>query len=300
MLLNHLQQEVYKKYQLILLMNLSIISLLLMIIEPTILNINTQLILLLTTVTIIGIPHGYFDFLIAKKLFNQYNNWLAKFISTYTSLSLVYLLAWLISPAVALTIFLIMSIYHFGIEETEDIKNNNILLLLYLGSVPIIVPILFHTNEVYYFFDILLNQTITYQNNFDLIKYVYCFGLIGLLFLKVRKLIPLYGLLLINFIFLPPLMSFILYFCFHHSIRHYLHAMGDSNIFSSQINVIKFATIFLVLTVVFTVTVLGYMAEFSNLTFEKIIIKYIFITLACLTLPHLLLNIIYENKFSYK
>ena len=74
MLLNHLQQEVYKKYQLILLMNLSIISLLLMIIEPTILNINTQLILLLTTVTIIGIPHGYFDFLIAKKLFNQHNN----------------------------------------------------------------------------------------------------------------------------------------------------------------------------------------------------------------------------------
>ena len=66
MLLNHLQQEVYKKYQLILLMNLSIISLLLMIIDPTILNINTQLILLLTTVTIIGIPHGYFDFLIAK------------------------------------------------------------------------------------------------------------------------------------------------------------------------------------------------------------------------------------------
>ena len=60
MLLNHLQQEVYKKYQLILLMNLSIISLLLMIIEPTILNINTQLILLLTTITIIDIPHGYF------------------------------------------------------------------------------------------------------------------------------------------------------------------------------------------------------------------------------------------------
>jgi|TARA_X000000368_G_scaffold32527_1_gene24006 hypothetical protein len=76
--------------------------------------------------------------------------------------------------------------------------------------------------------------------------------------------------------------------------------MGDSNIFSSQINVMKFATIFLVLTVVFTAAVLGYMTEFSNLTFEKIIIKYIFITLACLTLPHLLLNIIYENKFSYK
>ena len=128
MLLNHLQQEVYKKYQLILLMNLSIISLLLMIIEPTILNINTQLILLLTTVTIIGIPHGYFDFLIAKKLFNQHNNWLTKFISTYTSLSLIYFLAWLISPALALTIFLIMSIYHFGIEETEAVSYTHLTL----------------------------------------------------------------------------------------------------------------------------------------------------------------------------
>nr|AAY90025.1 Brp-like protein, Blh [uncultured bacterium BAC13K9BAC] len=190
MLLNHLQQEVYKKYQLILLMNLSIISLLLMIIEPTILNINTQLILLLTTVTIIGIPHGYFDFLIAKKLFNKHENWLVKFIFVYTSLSLVYLLVWFISPALALIIFLIMSIYHFGVEESEDIKDNNILLVLYLGSVPIVVPILFHTAEVYYFFDILLNQTISYQNDFDFIKYLYCVGLIGLLFLKVKKLLP--------------------------------------------------------------------------------------------------------------
>ena len=300
MLLNHLQQEIYKKYQLIILMNLSIISLLLMIISPSILNINAQLILLLTTVTIIGIPHGYFDFLIAKKLFNNYDNWLVKFIFIYLSLSFIYLLAWFISPTVALAIFLIMSIYHFGVEETEDIESNNIILILYLGSVPIIVPILFHTNEVFYFFDILLNQSITYQSNFDLLKYGYCLGLIALLFLKVKKLIPLYGLLLINFIFLPPLLSFILYFCFHHSIRHYLHAMGDSNIFSSHINVTKFAIMFLVLTILFTIIVLTYMSEFSNLTFENIIIKYIFITLACLTLPHLLLNIIYENKNSLK
>ena len=102
MLLNHLQQEVYKRYQLILLMNLSIISLLLMIVEPTILNINTQLILLLTTVTVIGIPHGYFDFLIARKLFNNYDKWLIKFISIYTSFSLIYLFAWFISPTAAL------------------------------------------------------------------------------------------------------------------------------------------------------------------------------------------------------
>ncbi len=277
-------------------MNLSVISLLIIIIAPSIFNINTQLILLLSTVTIIGIPHGYFDFLIAKKLFNNYDNWLIKFIFMYTSLSFIYLLAWFMAPLISLGIFLIMSIYHFGIEESEDIENNSILLILYLGSVPIVGPILFHVNEVFYFFEILLNYTITYQYNFELLRYVYCLGLIVLLFLRAKKLLPLYGLLLINFIFLPPLLSFILYFCFHHSVRHYLHAMGDRNIFSSQINITKFAIIFLALTITFTSIVLLYMSGFSNLTFENIIIKYVFITLACLTLPHLLLNIIYENK----
>jgi Brp/Blh family beta-carotene 15,15'-monooxygenase len=214
----------------------------------------------------------------------------------YTSLSVLYLLVWLTSPLIALGIFLIMSIYHFGIEESEDIENNSTSFVLYLGSVPIAAPILFHANDVFYFFEILLNYTIIYQYNFELLKYGYCLGLIILLFVKAKKLLPLYGLLLINFIFLPPLLSFILYFCFHHSIRHYLQAMGDSNIFSSQINITKFVIIFLVLTITFTLIVLLYMSGFSNLTFEDIIIKYVFITLACLTLPHLLLNIIYDNK----
>lgn len=296
MLLNHSQQKIYKKYQLIFLMNLSIISLLILILAPSIFSINAQLILLLSTVTIIGIPHGYFDFLIAKKLFDNYDNWLVKFIFMYTSLSVLYLLVWLTSPLIALGIFLIMSIYHFGIEESEDIENNSTSFVLYLGSVPIAAPILFHANDVFYFFEILLNYTIIYQYNFELLKYGYCLGLIILLFVKAKKLLPLYGLLLINFIFLPPLLSFILYFCFHHSIRHYLQAMGDSNIFSSQINITKFVIIFLVLTITFTLIVLLYMSGFSNLTFEDIIIKYVFITLACLTLPHLLLNIIYDNK----
>jgi Brp/Blh family beta-carotene 15,15'-monooxygenase len=167
MLLNHSQQEIYKKYQLIFLMNLSIISLLILILAPSIFSINAQLILLLSTVTIIGIPHGYFDFLIAKKLFDNYDNWLVKFIFMYTSLSVLYLLVWLTSPLIALGIFLIMSIYHFGIEESEDIENNSTSFVLYLGSVPIAAPILFHANDVFYFFEILLNYTIIYQYNFD-------------------------------------------------------------------------------------------------------------------------------------
>ena len=71
MQLSHLQHQRYSKYQLILLTNLSVISWVIIILAPSLVSINTQLILLVTTVTIIGIPHGYFDFLVAKKLYSS-------------------------------------------------------------------------------------------------------------------------------------------------------------------------------------------------------------------------------------
>ncbi len=72
MLLNQLQQEKFKKYQLILLTNLSLLGWIVLIVMPNLFHLSIQLTLLLVTVTIIGIPHGYFDFLIAKQLFSKY------------------------------------------------------------------------------------------------------------------------------------------------------------------------------------------------------------------------------------
>jgi len=294
MLLNHLQQEIFRKYQLLLLANLSVISWVCMIILPELFAINIQLTLLLITVSIIGIPHGYFDFLIAKKLFNNYKLWLIKFIFSYLSISLIYLMGWLYYSEIALIFFLIISIYHFGIEETEEIENKNYLLIFLLGGTPIFVPILFHTSEVFSFFSILLNYN--FQPLFFLNELKYVYVILFLLFLiNYKKLLFLYILLLINFIFLPPLISFILYFCFHHSLRHYLYSMSDSKIYPNSLNLRKHALFFIILTITFTAIAISLMLELTTYTFQHVIIQYIFITLACLTLPHLILNIYYEN-----
>ena len=294
MLLNHLQQEIFRKYQLLLLANLSVISWVCMIILPELFAINIQLTLLLITVSIIGIPHGYFDFLIAKKLFDNYKSWLIKFIFSYLSISLIYLMSWLYYSEIALIFFLIISTYHFGIEETEEIENKNYLLIFLLGSAPILVPILFHTSEVFSFFSILLNYN--FQPLFVLNELKYIYVILFLLFLiNYKKLLFLYILLLINFIFLPPLISFILYFCFHHSLRHYLYSMSDSKIYPNSLNLRKRALFFIILTITFTAIAISLMLELTTYTFQHVIIQYIFITLACLTLPHLILNIYYEN-----
>jgi len=294
MLLNHLQQEIFRKYQLLLLANLSVISWVCMIILPELFAINIQLTLLLITVSIIGIPHGYFDFLIAKKLFNNYKLWLIKFIFSYLSISLIYLMSWLYYSEIALIFFLIISTYHFGIEETEEIENKNYLLIFLLGGTPIFIPILFHTSEVFSFFSILLNYN--FQPLFVLNELKYIYVILFLLFLiNYKKLLFLYILLLINFIFLPPLISFILYFCFHHSLRHYLYSMSDPKIYPNSLNLRKPALFFIILTITFTVIAISLMLKLTTFTFQHVIIQYIFITLACLTLPHLILNIYYEN-----
>jgi len=294
MLLNHLQQEIFRKYQLLLLANLSVISWVCMIILPELFAINIQLTLLLITVSIIGIPHGYFDFLIAKKLFDNYKSWLIKFIFSYLSISLIYLMSWLYYSEIALIFFLIISTYHFGIEETEEIENKNYLLIFLLGGTPIFIPILFHTSEVFSFFSILLNYN--FQPLFVLNELKYIYVILFLLFLiNYKKLLFLYILLLINFIFLPPLISFILYFCFHHSLRHYLYSMSDPKIYPNSLNLRKPALFFIILTITFTVIAISLMLKLTTFTFQHVIIQYIFITLACLTLPHLILNIYYEN-----
>ncbi len=300
MLLNQSQKEKFKKYQLILLTNLSLICWIFLMVMPNFFNLGIQLVLLLATVTIIGIPHGYFDFLVAKKLFSKYSYWLQKFIITYLSISFVYLLIWVLSPAFALIAFLLMAIYHFGQEETEDIHDNSKLLLISLGSVPVIAPILFQTNEVFSLFNILLNQKIASPNFSLIVKYLYIFLLAIIILIKSKKLFPLYTLLMINFIYLSPLISFILYFCFHHSIRHYLQSLSDINLFPKLISIKNITIFFMILTILFTTGSIYLLSIYSSFSLEEIVIKYIFISLACLTLPHLILNIIYEHKLDSK
>tara|TARA_Y100000768_G_scaffold388576_1_gene385309 strand:- start:1997 stop:2902 length:906 start_codon:yes stop_codon:yes gene_type:complete len=300
MLLNQLQQEKFKKYQLILLTNLSLLGWIVLIVMPNLFHLSIQLTLLLVTVTIIGIPHGYFDFLIAKQLFSKYRYWLQKFIIIYLAISVTYLFVWVFSPMLALIAFLLMAIYHFGQEETEDINDNSKLLLLSLGSVPVLAPILFQTNEVFSLFNILLNQKIAYPQLPQAINFLYIILLVMIILIKSKKLLPLYALLMINFIYLPPLISFILYFCFHHSIRHYLQSLSDSNLFPKLISIKSITTFFLVLTLLFTAGSIYMLSAYSSFSLEEIVIKYTFISLACLTLPHLLLNIIYEYKFTSK
>ena len=214
MQLNHLQVQKYNNYQIVLLVNLSLICWLLLILIPSFFTMNIQLLALITTVTIIGIPHGYFDFLVAKKLFSSSQNWLLKFIFVYLAISLIYFYAWMSLPLLSLILFLLMATYHFGEEETNNLNEKSFILIFLLGSIPIIIPIMFHSNEVFSLFSVLLSKELAPIQFSSVQSISYVVIALSIIYFKARKIFLLYILLLINFMLLPPLISFILYFVF--------------------------------------------------------------------------------------
>ena len=187
MQLNHLQVQKYNNYQIVLLVNLSLICWLLLILIPSFFTMNIQLLALITTVTIIGIPHGYFDFLVAKKLFSSSQNWLLKFIFVYLAISLIYFYAWMSLPLLSLILFLLMATYHFGEEETNNLNEKSFILIFLLGSIPIIIPIMFHSNEVFSLFSVLLSKELAPIQFSPVQSISYVVIALSIIYFKARK-----------------------------------------------------------------------------------------------------------------
>ena len=102
------------------------------------------------------------------------------------------------------------------------------------------------------------------------------------------------SILILNYIF-SPIIAFTVYFCFLHSIRHIISLSNvlDKNDFSNGVKVfIKKALPLIVVT-----ALLYFVATFllsKSYGLNDVIIKVIFIGLASLTFPHILLEYLLE------
>ena len=288
----------YNRLQLGLLIILSLLFISIILINPSILTYYFQYYLLLVTVTIIGIPHGFFDYSVAERLFRNHINWVYYFTMGYISLSLLYSLIWIYYPLAALMFFLVISIFHFGIEEQNHLayQDMKFFQIFMIGSMPIALPILFHSQDVFFIFNQIIGLNINYADINIYMYYIYLSLLFVALYLNGIKRSWVYLILISNFIILPPLLSFILYFCFHHSVRHYIHSIYYDNLVPKKYETNQYLKIIIMTSIFFTTIVLMFLQSYGEYSFDIIIVKYIFILLACLTFPHLILNIYYDMK----
>ena len=268
---------------------------------------NSLLIISLLLILSIGISHGSLDHIKGKKLLKILRiKSISIFYLGYMFVGLTTIFIWLLLPKFLLLLFLIVAAFHFGKEDSEIInKHKNFELIYFLkGSLVIVAPLLFHKNETLLIFkslnfDISTNILITNE-----ILYLFVFlSFIANMILSLNKSFDTKSLLLMDFLsliilnyFLNPILAFTVYFCFLHSIRHSISLIQEINI-----NLKKGLPIFIkktlpltIITIFAYVFALYFLNNFNDL--NESIYKVIFIGLASLTFPHILLEYLIKKN----
>ncbi len=287
----------------------------------------SQIIILGTGVAFLGLPHGALDHLIARPIFKPRFKkvWPLVFLIFYVGLIGITLACWWIAGTFTLSLFLIFSAIHFGLEDVNpELSPGGCywLEVLARGLIVVILPLYFFNSAVMQIFLEIIPGT-NAQIMAILFTQVSTFLLAGLapllvffFFYHLRQAITktsavklsrippqsakqlqlttaleiaALGLLMAT---VPPLVSFVLYFCGWHSIRHTLQLAALLNPGQPLEGLRHFVVLALPLTfltiagagifIFWQYNIRGYYYGPS--------LQIIFITLSALTFPHMVLR----------
>ena len=278
-------------------------------------NLNISYLFCLLLILTIGVSHGALDHLKGKKLLTILN--IKKFYIfylIYILMALSVILIWTIVPAITLIVFLGVASFHFGKEDTQFLinKSSKLISILYLfrGLLIIITPLYFNFDETVTIFKMLLIDSEQFYLSLGFIeKYKIIEIAIGLsalssivLFLsefnikKFAIFLDFFSIIILNY-YLSPLVAFTIYFCFLHSIRHTISLaieMDNSNLKNGLKLFAQKALPLTVLTAILSLLGLYFLNNVYEL--NSAILKIIFIGLASLTFPHILLEYFLEKN----
>ncbi len=272
-------------------------------------SIPTCFFLILT----MGISHGSLDHIKGREVLNFYKiNNILFFYIYYIAISIFILIFWLFIPTITLLIFLLIASYHFGKEDSEIMEFRESILLKFIffikGSLIISAPLVFQFEETVAIFE-LLNFNIDYLSLLDnkgIIAVFFSFGLLSNIYFLTGKgdirnngsfiFFDLFSINLLYY-FLSPLVAFTLYFCFIHSFRHSVSLINQLDKSNFNKGFKKFVTKALPLTIITAILFLFtvyFLKDYYVL--DAAISKVIFIGLASLTFPHILLEYLLKKN----
>ena len=263
----------------------------------------------------IGISHGSLDHLKGRRLLKilEINN-IFIFYLAYILITIAIIILWIIIPLISLIVFLLVASFHFGKEDTQFliVKNSyfNQLLFFFKGTLIILAPMYFHFDETVSIFKLLFIENESFYTGLNFIetnKLLYIGIILStfssiFLFVKnfeIKKFIiflDYFSILILNYYF-SPLVSFTIYFCFLHSIRHSItlsFELDENDIYNGFKIFVKKALPLTILTATFCLVGLYFLN--NNYDFNNSILKIIFIGLASLTFPHILLEYLIEKN----
>jgi len=277
-------------------------------------NFNISSLICLFLILIIGVSHGSLDHEKGRKLLKIFNiNSIYIFYISYISVSILVVAIWIFTPSISLIIFLLVASYHFGKEDTQFLINKFSvfyqLLFFFKGLLIVLAPIYFNFDDTVLIFKLILVENENFYLTLDFIESNQILPVLIVLsslssiylFLKefnIKKFsifLDYFSILILNY-YLSPLVAFTIYFCFLHSVRHSMSLIYEINNqdFSNGIKIfIKKAIPLTILTSIFCL--IGLYLLNNTYGLDSSIIKIIFIGLASLTFPHILLEYFLEK-----
>ena len=280
------------------------------LISPFYFIVNFEpIIFCLFSILILGISHGALDNIKGKKLFKIFGYKSSiYFYITYVLISILIVACWFMFPNTVLFIFLVVASYHFGKEDTVFFFKRSFLIseiLFFLkGSSVILMPLLLKRDETIEIFRIL-NFNVFGSSIFtdQFLTMILFFSFVSSLFISQKKNVNLIGVMVMDFFslfilnfFLTPVLAFTLYFCFLHSIRHSIKLIFelDKSLKNGLRKFISKAIPLTLVTGIIFLLAIFFLNNFYKL--DEAIYKVIFIGLASLTFPHILLEYFLEKN----
>ncbi|MFC0338201.1 beta-carotene 15,15'-monooxygenase, Brp/Blh family [Kushneria avicenniae] len=250
-----------------------------------------SLLVLTLGVALLGLPHGAFDHLTGARLIDYYlpnarhpRTCLGVFMLGYGLLSISLLWCWYHWPTLGLTVFLLLSAAHFG---TDWRGQQSLICRLCWGALVIALPFVWRPDEVA---GIVQKLAVPEPAPFlQAARPVVALAL-GIVLVGIRHrgvaFLSATGLLLLGAAVLNPLAYFVCYFCCFHSPLHLSTLRHEHGLTGRRRMLTVAAPIVLM-------TWLGAGAGYLWMSHDHVtgaLIKTIFIGLACLTVPHMLVE----------
>ena len=253
----------------------------------------------------VGLPHGSFDGAVASLVGFKTKFQFLKFLFYYIFLFILVIIFWLRFPITSLLIFLFMTILHFGLSDWSffRIKKFKYIVSFTYGMSVIFGIIYFNEDQSFIIFEYLTNLNIYFFQKYLFFPYILTSVLIlYFMYLSIYEkkfrlgVIEILTLLFIFSLF-DPLLAFAIYFCFFHTFKHLYHLIININSYLPNKKFVIYST--LIFTFISWVAALVFVFYlFQNYSLYESIIKVIFIGLAALTLPHMILvDFIYRKNY---
>ncbi len=257
------------------------------------LSSTAALVVLVTGVVLLGLPHGALDPLVARKAFAGRSYITIAFYAIYLALVLVYWLLWNRYPTMGLSFFLLIAAFHFG-SDWES--RGSFATRCAYGLAIVTLPVLRFSSEVASIYAMLGSAHAAALITTSRILAPAAVGIAavgaGLQFRQRKRDALELSSIVCGALWLEPLVFFTCYFCLLHSPRHLLETAHSLEM--TSLKRIYLATLPVLLATLLLAGLACWLLPHIEMAAR--VLRIVFIGLAALTVPHMLLDVAAEAE----